>query len=129
MEIHVSPDLRRRRERLAIIVSCAPGFANFTRAYVSELQIIKPLRSTFGRDSSGVSGFADKPSKNSEKDPSGPRIDKGVRKQEHREFDVLSDTFESASSNERGEDEGLSYPWCLLWTGHIHIQKLSLPDF
>jgi hypothetical protein len=94
---------------VAIIVSCAPGFANFTRVYISELSIIKPLLSTFGRNSSGVSDLANKPSMNSKKDPSRPQMEKGARKRENHEFDVLSDTFESASSNERGEGEDIVY--------------------
>ncbi|KAI0096832.1 hypothetical protein F4776DRAFT_658568 [Hypoxylon sp. NC0597] len=84
---------------VAIIVSCTPGVANFTRVYVSELRIIKSLRSNLGGSSSGKSSM------NQKEDPNRPRTKNGFGKQENHQFDVLSDSFilKSTSSTERGE--------------------------
>lgn len=83
---------------VAIIVSCSPGFANFTKVYVAELPIIKPILSSFGR-SSGSSGVSDL--RNSQS--SRPwLVGKGPSKQENNEFVVLDDALEITPSNEAG---------------------------
>lgn len=90
---------------VAIIVSCTPGFANFTRVHISELWIVKSLRSTLGGSRSVRSGFVKKPSWNSKEDPNRPRTGKGSGKKSNKHSDELSDTFilQSVSNAERGE--------------------------
>lgn len=84
------------KSNVAIIVSCAPGFANFIKVYVAELRIIKPILSSFGR-SCGSSGVSDL--RNSQS--SRPwLVGNEPRKQENNEFVVLDDALESTASNE-----------------------------
>lgn len=84
---------------VAIIVSCAPGFAKFTRTYVAELPIIKPILLSLGR-SSGSGGVSDPFSKKSSNRP--PTIGQGARKRDVHEFDILDDPIEIPPSHERG---------------------------
>jgi hypothetical protein len=88
---------------VAIIVSCTPGFVNFTRIYISELPIVKSLRSTLGGSSNGVSGFSNKLLRHQKVDPNKPRTRNGSRKENH-EFDVLSDTFTKSTSLTEGSE-------------------------
>ncbi|KUI58462.1 hypothetical protein VP1G_05744 [Cytospora mali] len=90
---------------VAIIVSCTPGFANFTRIHISELQIVKSFRSTFGGSGGGKSGVANKPSWNQE-DPNRPRTGRGSGKKANHHFDELSDTF-ILKSNSDVSGEGI----------------------
>jgi hypothetical protein len=79
---------------VAIIVSCTPGFVKFTKVYVSELLIVKSLRSSLG---------GNKPSKNHVVDPNQPRTRRGPRRKENHEFDVLSDAVISSTKRDEGE--------------------------
>ncbi|KAF7867295.1 hypothetical protein EAF04_005378 [Stromatinia cepivora] len=82
---------------IAIIVSCTPGFVNFVRVYISELPIIRSLRSSLGSGNKSSNHF--------KLDPNQPRSRREPRKNENREFDMLSDDL--ISSTEMGEDRSL----------------------
>ncbi|TVY80891.1 hypothetical protein LSUE1_G004336 [Lachnellula suecica] len=112
---------------VAIIVSCTPGFVNFTRVYISDLPIVKSLRSTLGGSSNSGSGFTIKPSKSDKEDPNRPRTRNGPEWKENHEFDELgSNFFKSASSTERGEgEESISLPPTAASPGIIRAIEVS----
>lgn len=85
---------------VAIMVSCAPGCAKFSRVYVSEWKVIKSLRSTLGGSNNSKSGEKSKPSWDQPSDPNRERTGRRFGRQVHHEFDELSDTLilQTASS-------------------------------
>lgn len=82
------------------MVSCAPGFARFSRVYISEWKVIKSLRSTLGGSDNSKAGEKSKPSWDQPSDPNRERTGRRFGRQAHHEFDELSDTFilQTASS-------------------------------
>ena len=91
---------------VAIVVSCAPGFANFMKSYFMELPLIKSIRSSLGK-SSRVSSAEFKLSFKKNNDCKNmsdrPRMrTKMTGKREHHEFEVLDDAFENPRSIEEG---------------------------
>lgn len=95
---------------VAIIVSCTPGFAKFTMVYMTDLAIIKSLRSTFGLRENGSSD-QEKPSR---ENPNRPRTEREARRHASDDLEALGDTFaSSATSTQRGElesNESLQHP-------------------
>lgn len=90
---------------VAIIVSCTPGFANFTRLYVSKWQIIRSIRSIIRGSHSSKSGITDKTLCNSHGNPNRPRTGRQFKKQTNNGFGELSDTFMLTTASSAGRDE------------------------
>ncbi|KAI5855028.1 hypothetical protein GGS23DRAFT_470600 [Durotheca rogersii] len=97
---------------VAIIVSCTPGFANFTRVYVSQLWIVKSLRSTLGGSGSGRSGIISRLSMQNKEDPNRPRTGRGFGKKAKGGFGALGDTsiLQSVVSTAEGGDGSILLP-------------------
>jgi hypothetical protein len=103
---------------VAIIVSCAPGFAKFTRLYIAELGMIKSLRSSFTRSLGSAAVPTNKPLNDHKVEPRRPPVGRVPRELDDFEFDMLSDftTKNSSSTNRHGDaldtrlTPGLQYP-------------------
>ncbi|CAD6447909.1 08477ba5-09da-42d4-b787-dc070ec835d9 [Sclerotinia trifoliorum] len=84
--------------QIAIIVSCTVGFVNFVTVYISEVAIIRSLRSSLGSGNKSSTHF--------KLEPNQPRSGRGPRRNENHEFDLVSENL--TSSTEMGEDRSLS---------------------
>ncbi|EDO01614.1 predicted protein [Sclerotinia sclerotiorum 1980 UF-70] len=83
--------------QITIIVSCTVGFVNFVTVYISELAIIRSLRSSLGSGNRSSTHF--------KLDPNQPRPGRGPRRNENHELDMVSDSLTSLT--EMGEDQSL----------------------
>jgi hypothetical protein len=96
---------------VAIIVSCTPGFVNFSRVYISELAIVKSLRSTLTGSSNNTSGSTKKYLLEQKENPNRPRTRNDTGRKESHELDDLEPNFlKSTSTTERGEVESSPLP-------------------
>jgi hypothetical protein len=95
---------------VAIIVGCTPSFVKFSRVYLSELSIVKSLRSTFTGNSDNSSGSTKKYLWEQQANPNRPRTRINTRRKESHELDGLRSNFLNLSTTESSEVESSSLP-------------------
>ncbi|KAK8050928.1 hypothetical protein PG993_002313 [Apiospora rasikravindrae] len=89
---------------VAIFVSCAPGFAKFTRLYISEPKIFQSIRSTLFRSKRSKTDSGEKPSVGHIVRPDISKRKPAPRVQAAHDFDMISDdpVYDGTSTVERG---------------------------
>jgi hypothetical protein len=95
---------------VAIIVSCTPSFVKFSRFYISELAIVKSLRSIVMGSSSNGSGSTNKYSLEQKENPNRPRTRNNTGRKKSHELDELESNFLENVSTESSEVESSPLP-------------------